>query len=110
MIVRILNLFTKDTNVVDQVLARVSACHNLVMTSLSERCSQVIQFVVRTSCSTIGIIIVIGSSFPPFLIAIIPLGWLYNRFMTWVPLSKYLAVSYICPTDIILLPRGSFSA
>jgi hypothetical protein len=32
-IVRILNLFTKDTNVVDQVLARVSACHNLVMTS-----------------------------------------------------------------------------
>ncbi|KAI9464554.1 P-loop containing nucleoside triphosphate hydrolase protein [Lactarius psammicola] len=67
---RILNLFTKDTNVVDQILARV------------------IQFVVRTLCSSIGIVVVIGSSFPPFLIAIIPLGWLYNRFMTY-----YLATS-----------------
>ncbi|KAF8271622.1 metal resistance protein YCF1 [Lactarius quietus] len=67
---RVLNLFTKDTNVVDQVLARM------------------IQFVVRTSCSSIGIVVVIGSSFPPFLITIIPLGWLYSRFMTY-----YLATS-----------------
>ncbi|KAI0255781.1 P-loop containing nucleoside triphosphate hydrolase protein [Lactifluus subvellereus] len=67
---RILNLFTKDTNVVDQMLARV------------------MQFVVRTLCSSVGIIIVIGSSFPPFLIAIIPLGWLYTRFMIY-----YLATS-----------------
>ncbi|KAI0272641.1 hypothetical protein BC834DRAFT_840866 [Gloeopeniophorella convolvens] len=67
---RILNLFTKDTNVVDQVLART------------------IQFMIRTLCSCIGIVVVIGSSFPPFLIAIIPLGWLYTRFMTY-----YLATS-----------------
>jgi ATP-binding cassette subfamily C (CFTR/MRP) protein 1 len=67
---RILNLFTKDTNVVDQALARV------------------IQFVFRTLASSVGIIVVIGSSFPPFLIAIIPLGWMYSRFMTY-----YLATS-----------------
>jgi len=67
---RILNLFTKDTNVVDQILARV------------------IQFVFRTLASSLGIIIVIGSSFPPFLIAIIPLGWMYSRFMAY-----YLATS-----------------
>ncbi|KAH9975853.1 P-loop containing nucleoside triphosphate hydrolase protein [Lactifluus volemus] len=67
---RILNLFTKDTNVVDQMLARV------------------IQFVVRTLCSSVGILVVIGSSFPPFLLAVIPLGWLYTRFMVY-----YLATS-----------------
>ncbi|KAH9967354.1 metal resistance protein YCF1 [Russula dissimulans] len=67
---RILNLFTKDTNVVDQALARV------------------IQFLFRTLSASIGIVIVIGSSFPPFLIAIIPLGWMYSRFMAY-----YLATS-----------------
>ncbi|KAH9989856.1 metal resistance protein YCF1 [Russula vinacea] len=67
---RILNLFTKDTNVVDQALARV------------------IQFVFRTLAASVGIIVVIGSSFPPFLIAIVPLGWMYSRFMTY-----YLATS-----------------
>jgi ABC-type multidrug transport system fused ATPase/permease subunit len=45
---------------------------------------QVIQFLVRTSTASIGILIVIGSSFPPFLIAIIPLGWMYSRFMALV--------------------------
>lgn len=47
--------------------------------------SQVIQFLVRTLCASVGIVIVIGSSFPPFLIAIVPLGWMYSRFMTLVP-------------------------
>ena len=66
---------------------------------------QVIQFLVRTSTASIGILVVIGSSFPPFLIAIIPLGWMYSRFMTLVsssassynisalPCSYYLATS-----------------
>ena len=66
---------------------------------------QVIQFLVRTSAASIGILVVIGSSFPPFLIAIIPLGWMYSRFMTLVsssassynistlPCSYYLATS-----------------
>ncbi|KAI0285929.1 metal resistance protein YCF1 [Russula aff. rugulosa BPL654] len=67
---RILNLFTKDTNVVDQIIARV------------------IQFVFKTLAASVGIVIVIGSSFPPFLIAVIPLGWMYSRFMTY-----YLATS-----------------
>jgi ATP-binding cassette subfamily C (CFTR/MRP) protein 1 len=51
---------------------------------LRSRRSQVIQFVFRTLASSLGILIVIGSSFPPFLIAIIPLGWMYSRFMTLV--------------------------
>jgi len=47
--------------------------------------SQVIQFLVRTLSASVGIVIVIGSSFPPFLIAVVPLGWMYSRFMTLVP-------------------------
>ncbi|KAI0313275.1 P-loop containing nucleoside triphosphate hydrolase protein [Amylostereum chailletii] len=62
---RILNLFSRDTYVVDQVLARV------------------IQFTVRTFASCAGIVVVIGVSFPPFLIAVVPLGYLYSRFTTY---------------------------
>lgn len=80
----ILNLFTKDTNVVDQALARVSLRYNRVVISLRASRFQVIQFVFRTLAASVGIIVVIGSSFPPFLIAIVPLGWMYSRFMTLV--------------------------
>ena len=58
---------------------------------------QVIQFLVRTSTASIGILVVIGSSFPPFLIAIIPLGWMYSRFMT-------LVSSFRSSYDISTLP------
>lgn len=67
---RIMNLFSRDTYVVDQVLARA------------------IQMLFRTAASCLGIIVVIGISFPPFLIAVIPLGYLYSRVMVY-----YLATS-----------------
>ncbi|KAF8844780.1 P-loop containing nucleoside triphosphate hydrolase protein [Paxillus ammoniavirescens] len=58
---RILNLFSRDTYVVDQILARV------------------IQNLVRTSAVCASIVLVIGFSFPPFLIAVVPLAWFYAR-------------------------------
>ncbi|THH19236.1 hypothetical protein EW146_g1884 [Bondarzewia mesenterica] len=67
---RIMNLFSRDTYVVDQILARV------------------IQSLVRTAASCAGIVVVIGASFPLFLIAVVPLGWLYRRVMIY-----YLATS-----------------
>ncbi|KAF9457511.1 multidrug resistance-associated ABC transporter [Collybia nuda] len=67
---RILNLFSRDTYVVDQILARV------------------IQNVCRTLAVCLSIVIVIGASFPPFLISVIPLGWFYVRVMKY-----YLATS-----------------
>jgi hypothetical protein len=63
---RILNLFSRDTYVVDQVLPRV------------------VQGLCRTLAVSLSIIIVIGSSFPPFFLSIIPLGWLYLRVMRFV--------------------------
>jgi hypothetical protein len=78
---------------VDQVLARVSLRYNWVTILLKANHFQVIQFVFRTLSSSLGIIVVIGSSFPPFLIAIIPLGWMYSRFMTLVP-SFVLSVAH----------------
>lgn len=62
-LVSILNLFSRDMYVVDQILARV------------------IQGMVRTSAVCLSIVAVIGFSFPPFLIALIPLGWFYLRVM-----------------------------
>ncbi|KAF7790029.1 hypothetical protein EIP86_000977 [Pleurotus ostreatoroseus] len=62
---RILNLFSRDTYVVDQILARV------------------IQNVVRTLCTTAMIIFVIGWSFPLFLLAVPPLAWFYVRVMIY---------------------------
>ncbi|RDB20896.1 Metal resistance protein YCF1 [Hypsizygus marmoreus] len=67
---RILNLFSRDTYIVDQILARV------------------IQNLCRTSAVCLSIIVVIGGSFPPFLIAVIPLGWFYSQVMKY-----YLATS-----------------
>ncbi|KAG6828729.1 hypothetical protein H0H92_006917 [Tricholoma furcatifolium] len=67
---RILNLFSRDTYVVDQTLARV------------------IQGMCRTLAVCLFIVIVIGISFPPFLIAVIPLGFFYARVMKY-----YLATS-----------------
>jgi ATP-binding cassette subfamily C (CFTR/MRP) protein 1 len=49
--------------VVDQILARV------------------IQGLCRTLAVCLSIVAVIGGSFPPFLIALIPLGWFYLRVM-----------------------------
>ncbi|KAL0953356.1 hypothetical protein HGRIS_004594 [Hohenbuehelia grisea] len=62
---RILNLFSRDTYVVDQILVRVFG--NLF----------------RTLAVCLSILVVIGGSFPPFLIAVIPLGWFYSRVMTY---------------------------
>jgi ATP-binding cassette subfamily C (CFTR/MRP) protein 1 len=56
-----MNLFSRDTYVVDSVLARV------------------IQGTARTVATCLGIVVVIGSSFPLFLAAVIPLGWFYTR-------------------------------
>ncbi|KAF9473354.1 multidrug resistance-associated ABC transporter [Pholiota conissans] len=67
---RILNLFSRDMYVVDQILARV------------------IQGLCRTLAICLSIVAVIGGSFPPFLIALFPLGWFYLRVMKY-----YLATS-----------------
>jgi len=56
-------LFSRDTYVVDQILARV------------------IQGMIRTLAVCLSILVVIGTSFPPFLIVVIPLGWFYIRVM-----------------------------
>ncbi|KAJ3711222.1 P-loop containing nucleoside triphosphate hydrolase protein [Lentinula raphanica] len=67
---RILNLFSRDIYVVDGILARV------------------ISMAFRMFITTCSIIIVIGSSFPLFLLAVIPLGWFYLTVMKY-----YLATS-----------------
>ncbi|KAJ3985950.1 multidrug resistance-associated ABC transporter [Lentinula detonsa] len=67
---RIMNLFSRDIYVVDGILARV------------------ISMTFRMFVSTCSIVIVIGSSFPPFLLAVVPLGWFYLTVMKY-----YLATS-----------------
>ncbi|EIN06055.1 multidrug resistance-associated ABC transporter [Punctularia strigosozonata HHB-11173 SS5] len=67
---RILNLFSRDTYVVDSVLARM------------------IMNLVRTFFVCVGIVAVIGYTFPPFLIAVPPLAYFYYRVMIY-----YLATS-----------------
>ncbi|KAL0574610.1 hypothetical protein V5O48_007360 [Marasmius crinis-equi] len=62
---RILNLFTRDVYVVDQVLPRMFSN------------------TVRTMASTLLILVVIGSTFPAFLISVIPLSWFYLRVMRY---------------------------
>lgn len=59
----ILNLFSRDTYIVDQILARV------------------IQSLFATLAVCLMILVVIGASFPLFLIVIFPLGWLYGLIM-----------------------------
>ncbi|KAJ3872855.1 multidrug resistance-associated ABC transporter [Lentinula edodes] len=67
---RILNLFSRDIYVVDGILARV------------------ISMAFRMFVTTFSIVIVIGSSFPLFLLAVVPLGWFYLTVMKY-----YLATS-----------------
>ncbi|KAI6099033.1 hypothetical protein F5141DRAFT_1144217 [Pisolithus sp. B1] len=67
---RIMNLFSRDIYVVDQVLGRVMM--NLL----------------RTSAICISILLVITFSFPPFVLVVIPLAWFYVRVTIY-----YLATS-----------------
>ncbi|CAE7095301.1 unnamed protein product [Rhizoctonia solani] len=67
---RIMNLFSRDQYVIDEVLIRVLG-----------------QF-FRTMLVVSGIIMVVGGTFPPFLITLIPLGYLYRLIMLY-----YLATS-----------------
>ncbi|KAF8216283.1 multidrug resistance-associated ABC transporter [Mycena galopus ATCC 62051] len=67
---RTLNLFSRDIYVVDQLLARY------------------VQNLCRTAAVCLSIFVVIGASFPLFLVSIIPLGWFYLRVMKY-----YLATS-----------------
>ncbi|KAJ7767456.1 multidrug resistance-associated ABC transporter [Mycena maculata] len=67
---RTLNLFSRDIYVVDQLLARF------------------VQNLFRTSAVCLSIVVVIGATFPLFLLSIIPLGWFYLRVMKY-----YLATS-----------------
>ncbi|KAJ7449546.1 multidrug resistance-associated ABC transporter [Mycena latifolia] len=62
---RTLNLFSRDIYVVDQLLARF------------------VQNLFRTSAVCLSILVVIGASFPLFLLSIIPLGWFYLRVMKY---------------------------
>ncbi|KZV80265.1 multidrug resistance-associated ABC transporter [Exidia glandulosa HHB12029] len=67
---RVMNLFSRDTYVVDQVLARL------------------IQAFVRTLVSVLGIVAVICTSFPLFLVSLPPIAYVYHMVMTY-----YLATS-----------------
>ncbi|KAJ7224438.1 multidrug resistance-associated ABC transporter [Mycena pura] len=62
---RTLNLFSRDMYVVDQLLARF------------------VQNMIRTMLVCLSIFVVIGASFPLFLISVIPLGWFYLRVMKY---------------------------
>lgn len=44
---------------------------------------QVIQGLFRTGATCLSIVVVIGYSFPPFLIAVVPLAWFYGRVMKY---------------------------
>ncbi|KAE8250825.1 hypothetical protein A4X13_0g4355 [Tilletia indica] len=67
---RLLNLFSRDVNVVDETLPRV------------------IHQAIRTAIIVLGVIIVITYSVPYFIIAIVPLGIAY-----WMILQYYLSTS-----------------
>ena len=89
---RILNLFSRDTYVVDQILPRV------------------IESLCRTFAVSLSIIVVIGSSFPPFLIIVLPLGWLYLRIMRFVDVFDNARVFLMSMNaDITLLPHENWS-
>jgi ABC-type multidrug transport system fused ATPase/permease subunit len=60
---RILNLFSRDIYTVDSILGRV------------------IQNTLRTVTSVGGIVVVIGVSFPLFLVSVPPLGYIYYLIM-----------------------------
>ena len=88
---RILNLFSRDTYVVDQVLPRV------------------VQGLCRTLAVSLSIIIVIGSSFPPFLLTVLPLGWLYLKVMRFVDMLPKYNLLTTMNADITLLPHENWS-
>ncbi|KAG8872786.1 hypothetical protein FRC20_009062 [Serendipita sp. 405] len=67
---RILNVFSRDVYVLDQVLARV------------------ISGALRTGSSVLGTVVVVCVNFPLFTLALVPLGWFYRRIMIY-----YLATS-----------------
>ena len=45
---------------------------------------RVVESLCRTFAASLSIIVVIGSSFPSFLVIVLPLGWLYLRVMRFV--------------------------
>ncbi|KAI6044047.1 P-loop containing nucleoside triphosphate hydrolase protein [Pisolithus marmoratus] len=67
---RIVNLFSRDIYVIDQILGRV------------------IMNLLKTLGVSISVVLVITFSFPPFLLVIVPLTWFYIRVTTY-----YLASS-----------------
>ncbi|TKY85683.1 hypothetical protein EX895_005223 [Sporisorium graminicola] len=67
---RLLNLFSRDVNVIDEVLPRV--IHGLI----------------RTMTVVLGVLCVVAYSVPPFLIAIVPLAFAYRAVLRY-----YLATS-----------------
>ncbi|PWZ02347.1 putative YCF1-vacuolar ABC transporter [Testicularia cyperi] len=67
---RLLNLFSRDVNVIDEVLPRV--IHGLI----------------RTMTVVLGVLCVVAYSVPPFLIAVIPLAFAYRAVLRY-----YLATS-----------------
>ncbi|KAJ1599986.1 hypothetical protein NDA14_006518 [Ustilago hordei] len=67
---RLLNLFSRDVNVIDEVLPRV--IHGLI----------------RTMVVVLGVLCIVAYSVPPFLIAIIPLAFAYRAVLRY-----YLATS-----------------
>ncbi|KAG8835556.1 hypothetical protein FRC17_002476 [Serendipita sp. 399] len=67
---RILNVFSRDVYVLDQVLARVMSG------------------ALRTGASVLGTIVVVCINFPLFTLVLVPLGWFYRRIMIY-----YLATS-----------------
>ena len=60
---RILNLFSRDVNTVDEVLPRV------------------ISSALRTLMVAVGVVCVVTYSVPPFVLAIIPLAYAYSKVM-----------------------------
>lgn len=67
---RILNVFSRDVYVLDQVLARV------------------ISGAMRTFSSVMGTVFIVCFSFPLFTFVLVPLGWFYRRILIY-----YLATS-----------------
>ena len=67
---------------------------------------RVIESLCRTFAVSLSIIVVIGSSFPPFLIIVLPLGWLYLRIMRFVDVFDNARVFLMSMNaDITLLPH-----
>jgi ATP-binding cassette, subfamily C (CFTR/MRP), member 1 len=81
---RTLNLFSRDVYVIDSVLGRViqGMLFICIIGHVDNRRLLIIGL-TRTLCMTLGIIAIIGGALPPFLIAVVPLGWFYWRVMQY---------------------------